>query len=107
MTHASRRHLAFPPVTDNTNSNYNTDVQINAGTFAKVPILVGTNKDEFTVFENILGIDNTTAIADALVEALLFFSGQSSSDLTNALKTAIALAVPPFDPDGNFQIIDK
>lgn len=52
----------FPPVTgDGTDSGSQTLPAIQSGKFANVPIFIGTNHDEFTVFLNILGVPSNVS----------------------------------------------
>lgn len=63
--------LGFPPVSDAINSGGNTLPSILSGKFANVPILIGSNSDEFTVFANIAGLDgNLTALTEGFNSTL-------------------------------------
>lgn len=64
--------LDFPPVANDGTFVMSTQASITDGEFAAVPILIGTNKDEFRVFLDMLGLDtaggpaNETAVVDEI-----------------------------------------
>jgi len=61
--------LLFFPAEDNvTSTGKHADVQINSGQFASVPILIGTNSQEFNAFASILGLNTTGSEAQALTD---------------------------------------
>jgi acetylcholinesterase/carboxylesterase 2 len=49
--------LFFGPVKDKTNVDANTLPAIASGQFARVPVLIGSNKDEFRVFSALFGLN--------------------------------------------------
>lgn len=94
--------LGFFPVNDNTNVGYNSLPSIESGQFANVPILIGTNKNEGTVFAEIfglgsdldaiddLGIPELAAVKDALID---MYIGGGVANTSSAL---VAQYVPPY-----------
>ncbi|KAK4501555.1 hypothetical protein PRZ48_007364 [Zasmidium cellare] len=62
--------LNFFPVNDNTNVGYNSLPSILSGQFANVPILMGTNKNEGTVFAEIFGLGSDLDIISDILQPL-------------------------------------
>jgi carboxylesterase type B len=110
QSYITEQGLFFGPVADKTNMNANTLPSILSGQFASVPVLIGTNKDEFRVFSALLGLNpaaypnlstlvfsvlglNISAIEKPL--AALYSAGSTlTSDQINALLTDLAFTCP-------------
>lgn len=96
LAYNTNNSLSFSPVTgDGTNVASNTLPEIQSGKFAAVPILIGTNNDEFSVFAELLGLradpSDLNAILDTFLgnetEALLAIYTDTVADVGNALVT--------------------
>lgn len=61
--------LLFYPVEDNATSvGKSANVEIKSGQFASVPILIGTNSQEFNAFSSILGVNTTGSQAQYVTD---------------------------------------
>ena len=67
QTYVDTEGLQFPPVEDAT---YNSNIlpSIMSGKFAKVPIMMGTNKDEAQIFLAVAGLQNGTSLVDGILD---------------------------------------
>lgn len=85
QSYISSENVVFPPVVnDGTYVASNSLPSIQSGKFANVPILIGTNKDEFRVFLKILGIDSNTDLVDLVLQQTgIDISGIESAVLAN------------------------
>ncbi|CAK3840514.1 liver carboxylesterase 1 precursor [Lecanosticta acicola] len=84
----SNNSVDFPPVTnDGTDSGSQTLPAIESGKFADVPILIGTNKDEFTVFLAILGLNPQVSGVSSAAQAI-------APALSNQVITALTSTYP-------------
>jgi carboxylesterase type B len=102
--------LFFGPVVDKTNVNANTLGSITSGQIANVPILIGSNKDEFRVFSALFGLNPAaypnlaTLVLDVLgldistiatpLATLYGAATNLASDQVNALLTDVAFTCP-------------
>lgn len=77
--------INFPPVEDGTYL-INIKDSINAGKFADVPIMMGTNLNEVRVFLAVLGLNNGTAAVDAVLN----FLGITDPAIQNSIFAAYA-----------------
>lgn len=100
--------VGFFPVNDNTNVGYNSLPSIQSGKFANVPILMGTNKNEGTVFVEIFGLGSDLDIIGDLLQPLGIplldsvkdklinsYIGQGVANTSSAL---VGQYVPPTQP---------
>ncbi|EGP85142.1 uncharacterized protein MYCGRDRAFT_75146 [Zymoseptoria tritici IPO323] len=86
--------LGFFAVEDNTNVNSNSLPSISSGQFAPVPILIGTNKDEFTLFLDILGLNGATSPSQVPgLPANLSLIANPLTDLYNSLVPPITTPI--------------
>lgn len=86
--------LFFPPVNLDGTQVSDSRVNILDGTFAKIPILIGTNFNEGRVFSAAFGFDiapsvvNSTAAARQVLSVLL--GGDNNALINNVINTALA-----------------
>jgi carboxylesterase 2 len=81
--------LPFPPVDGDGTQTVDVRKSIVAKKFAKVPIFIGSNKDEASIFLALAGLTNATGQVATLLQAL---TGETDSEAANDLVTkAIAL----------------
>lgn len=73
--------LFFPPVNNDGTSTQDVRPSISAHTFAQVPILIGSNAQEFAVFAAILGLDNATNVFNQVANYFGFNSSSSQQNL--------------------------
>lgn len=85
QTYITENSSGFFPVNDDTNVGYNSLPKILSGQFANVPILIGTNKNEFTVFAEIFGLgSDLDIIGDVLQNAGINLPGNITGALIDS-----------------------
>jgi carboxylesterase 2 len=73
--------LQFPPVDGDGTYTSNILPSIVSGKFAKVPILMGTNKVEAQIFLAVAGLDNGTSLVDGVLD----LTGLNISSIENSV----------------------
>ncbi|GAM86514.1 hypothetical protein ANO11243_045280 [Dothideomycetidae sp. 11243] len=66
----TQQPLLFGPVNDDVTNSGNAAVQLNDGTAAKVPFLIGNNQNEGNVFAYLFGLDNPDANLTTFLKTL-------------------------------------
>lgn len=91
LTYNTENNLSFSPLVDGTtNVASNTLPNILSGKFAKVPILIGTNLDEFSVFAEIIGIRADPTKLNAVLGGLLGGNNTAASNLLSLYTGKVA-----------------
>jgi hypothetical protein len=65
----TEKNLAFAPVVGDGTCHVDVRPSLVSGEFADVPVLIGTNADEFRVFSALVGINNGTSFIEDLARA--------------------------------------
>ena len=99
-TYISETGLSFTAIYDGVTclDNHGVDSTIEAGTFAKVPILIGSTLNEGTVFAYALGLNNLTGLAGidtstTVVKMVLEATGIDISLIINLLLLTYPLGI--------------
>lgn len=93
--------IAFPPVIgDGTNEGPGTLESIQSGRFANVPILIGTNANEGTIFTQVLGLGPDLAPVEMIL-------GPVAENITNNVTQTILEIYSGHVPEGGTALISQ